>query len=121
MKSYGLVIVLFLSMVLVGTTVSCDAQCPAPRTCVPDRPIPPESVGPVSLPFDFPVWPTLLKTEFHIVPWVSLGKTSVCIPCTNTAIDIPTPCFSLKALPVWIPWLRPLDTECGNCNTSWIP
>jgi hypothetical protein len=82
------------------------------RFCVPERPIPPESLGPTPIPFDVPVWPTLLKTEFHILPWVSLGKASVCLPGTCWALEFPAPCFSLKPIPVWIPWLRPLDLEC---------
>ena len=130
MKSYGLVSILIFSMVLVGASVGCDAAgpcpagtCPGPGgRCIPDRPIPPESVGPISMPFDLPVWPTLLKTEFHILPWVSFGTTSVCLPGTGKSIELPTPCFSMKPIPIWIPWLRPLDTECRDCNTpSWIP
>jgi len=84
------------------------------RTCAPERCIPPESVGKISVPFDVPIWPTLLKTEFHILPWISLGKVSVCIPGTGKAIEFPAPCLSLKPIPIWIPWLRPLDVECKD-------
>lgn len=84
------------------------------RPCVPDLPVPPESVGAVSVPFDVPIWPTIVKTEFNILPWVSFGKASICIPGTCTAIEVPAPCFSLKPIPVWFPWLRPLDVECST-------
>jgi hypothetical protein len=113
--------VVVCTLLLAGMPVSSSALDGCPRSCVPDRPIPPESVGPMSLPFDVPVWPTLLKTEFHILPWVSLGKVSVCLPGTSKAIEFPAPCLSLKPIPVWIPWLRPLDTECKDNNLSWVP
>lgn len=93
----------------------CYAACiPDSTKHTPERPIPPESVGGVSVPFDVPVWPTILKTEFHVLPWISFGTASITIPGTGKCIDIPSPCLSLKAIPVWIPWLRPLDAECND-------
>ena len=82
--------------------------------CLPDMPVPADTVGPVSLPFDIPIWPTIVKTEFNILPWVSFGKASICIPGTCKAVVVPAPCFSLKPIPVWFPWLRPLDVECSK-------
>jgi len=108
------VIVIVGVLVLIGAPAySLTGDC-APRACLPDRPIPPESVGPISIPFDIPIWPTLLKTEFCVLPWISFGKTSVCIPGTCKAIEFPAPCLSLKPIPVWIPWLRPIDVECKD-------
>lgn len=104
------VIVALVSAIALGPTVCFGAG--SARPCLPDMPVPPETVGPVSLPFDVPVWPTIVKTEFNILPWVSLGKASICIPGTCKAIEVPAPCFSLKPIPVWFPWLRPLDVEC---------
>jgi hypothetical protein len=94
--------------------VSVSAWDTVPRYCPPERCIPPESVGEVDIPFDVPIWPTLLKTEFHVLPWVKWGKASVCIPGVCKALEFSCPSFSLKALPVWIPWLRPLDVECED-------
>jgi hypothetical protein len=68
-------------------------------------------VGSIGVPFDVPIWPTLLKTEFNILPWVNFGVATVCLPY-GKSFQIPAPCFSLKPIPIWIPWLRPLDTEC---------
>lgn len=102
------------TILAVGVAEVSFAGGYGPRPCYPDRCIPPESVGGVPLPFDVPIWPTLLKTEFHIMPWVSFGKASVCIPGTSKAIEFYAPCFSLKAIPIWIPWLRPLDAECKD-------
>jgi hypothetical protein len=122
MRVYGIILCAVLLVTAVAIPTSYAASVCAPQRCVPDRPIPPESVGPMSLPFDVPVWPTLLKTEFHIMPWISMGKASVCIPGTCTAIEFPAPCFSLKPIPIWIPWLRPLDVECSSKNDcSWVP
>lgn len=105
------VLVLIALVPFLLTAVSF-AGGPATRPCPPERPIPPESVGSIPVPFDVPIWPTLLKTEFNILPWVSFGKASICIPGTCTAVELPAPCFSLKPIPIWIPWLRPLDVEC---------
>jgi len=102
------------ALVLVtAPPVLLAADC-GPRPCLQDIPIPPGSIGPVSVPFDVPIWPTLLKTEFHILPWVSFGRASICIPGTACALEIPAPCLSLKPIPIWIPWLRPLDAECKD-------
>ncbi|MBI5248960.1 MAG: hypothetical protein HY912_05645 [Desulfomonile tiedjei] len=105
---------------LVASPLCFSADCGG-RPCYQDPPMPPESVGPMSLPFDVPIWPTLIKTEFHILPWVSLGKASVCIPGTSKSFEIPAPCLSLKPIPVWFPWLRPVDTECNDCGAPKIP
>jgi hypothetical protein len=53
------------------------------------------------------------------MPWVNLGKAAVCLPYSGKAIEIPVPVFSLKPIPLWIPWLRPLDieTSCGDRPT----
>jgi hypothetical protein len=106
---------------LIGAPVCSFAGDFATRQCLPDRPIPPETVGPISIPFEFPIWPTLLKTEFHVLPWISLGKASVCIPGTCKAIEFPAPCLSLKPIPIWIPWLRPLDVECKDSDCVALP
>jgi hypothetical protein len=111
MRGYIKVACTILSLLFVVTPLVCLGGDSVPRPCLPDRPIPPETVGPMSLPFDIPVWPTILKTEFHVLPWVSLGKASVCLPYCSWAIEIPAPNFSLKPIPLWIPWLRPLDVE----------
>jgi len=112
---------LAFTILLAGMPSGASAQNCGPRPCVPDRPIPPESVGSIGLPFDIPIWPTLLKTEFNILPWVSLGKVSVCIPGTGKSVEFTAPCLSLKAIPVWIPWLRPVDAECQDSGLSWVP
>ena len=104
-------VLVLIAVCVSGASFCFGAGC-YPRPCVPDRPVPPESVGPINVPFDVPIWPTLLKTEFNIIPWVSFGKASVCLPGTCTAIEFPCPSLSLKPLPVWFPWLRPLDVEC---------
>jgi hypothetical protein len=114
-------VILMLAMLLPAVALPCFAGEAGYRTCVPDRPIPPESVGPISVPFDFPIWPTLIKTEFNILPWVSIGRASVCIPCTCKTIEFPAPCFSLKPIPVWFPWLRPLDVECQEKGACGVP
>lgn len=116
MKKYMLPIVALCILTGCFATVAWSADPCGPRGCIPDRCIPPESIGSVSVPFDVPIWPTLLKTEFHIMPWLSFGKASVCIPCTSKAVEFPAPCLSLKPIPMWIPWFRPLDAECkGAC------
>jgi len=101
-------------LVVAAMPLAAFAGAAGPRPCPPERPIPPESVGSIGLPFDIPIWPTLLKTEFHVLPWVSLGRASVCIPGTCWAVEFPAPCLSLKPIPVWIPWLRPLDVDCTS-------
>jgi hypothetical protein len=115
-----LVVAVCLSLLAaVGLVFDCSAGQPAgTRNCAPDRPIPPESVGSISVPFDLPIWPTLLKTEFHILPWVSLSKVSVCIPGTCKAVEFSAPVFSLKPIPLWFPWLRPLDVETSDTSCS---
>ncbi|MDQ7781972.1 MAG: hypothetical protein RDU20_03770 [Desulfomonilaceae bacterium] len=120
MKASGLVVVTIVIAALVLVPALCIAGGYGSRPCVPDRPLPPETVGSISVPFDVPIWPTLVKTEFHILPWISFGKASVCIPGTNKAIEFSAPCLSLKPVPVWFPWLRPLDVDCsaaGACPT----
>jgi len=84
----------------------------SPRQCLPERPVPPETLGGIGVPFDVPVYPTIVKTEFHILPWVNFGKCSICLPYCSKPIEIPAPCFSLQPVPVWFPWLRPVDSEC---------
>jgi hypothetical protein len=108
-------------IVLIAAPVCSFAGDYATRQCLPDRPIPPETVGPISVPFDLPIWPTLLKTEFHVLPWISMGKASVCLPGTCKAIEFPAPCLSLKPIPIWIPWLRPLDVECKDSECVALP
>ncbi len=108
-------------MLLIGAPIYSFAGESPSRPCYPDRPIPPETVGPISVPFDIPIWPTLLKTEFHVLPWISLGKASVCIPGTCKAVEFPAPCLSLKPIPIWIPWLRPLDVECKDSECVALP
>jgi hypothetical protein len=103
-----------LMLIVVAMPLAVLAGGAGPQPCPPERPIPPESVGSIGLPFDVPIWPTLLKTEFHVLPWVTVGKASVCVPGTCWAVEFPAPCFSLKAIPVWIPWLRPLDVDCRD-------
>jgi hypothetical protein len=102
---------IFFLILCVGGPVWSQAGPCGPRVCVPDRPIPPESVGSISVPFDVPIWPTLLKTEFNILPWINFGRVSVCLPGTGRSIQFPAPHLSLKPIPIWIPWLRPLDAE----------
>jgi hypothetical protein len=120
MSSLRIRSLLAMSLLVIALGTSSLAGEPCARPCVPDRPIPPESVGPVSVPFDVPVWPTLIKTEFHILPWISFGKASVCLPGTCKTIEFPAPCLSMKPIPVWFPWLRPLGVECKEnelCRT----
>jgi hypothetical protein len=112
MRVHKIIIVLFVSAVVLAVPLHCDSAECIPRICVPDRPVPPESVGPIPIPFDIPVWPTIIRTEFNILPWVTFGKASICLPGTCRSIDIPAPCLSLKPVPFWFPWLRPLDAEC---------
>lgn len=100
-----------ITIVLVLALTASIAGAGSPGPCIPERPIPPESVGSIGVPFDVPIWPTLLKTEFNILPWVNFGMATVCLPYTGKSFQIPAPCFSLKPIPVWIPWLRPLDAE----------
>jgi hypothetical protein len=121
MRLSAMVAFVVITLLLAGAPTGSLAQECGARPCLPDRPIPPESVGPIGLPFDVPIWPTLLKTEFHIMPWISLGKVSVCLPGSCKAIEFTAPCFSLKAIPVWIPWLRPLDVDCKDNCLSWVP
>ena len=104
-------LLLVVALVLIGFPTLSHAGAPVARPCVPERPIPPESVGSISLPFDVPIWPTLLKTEFNILPWLSFGKASICLPGSCKAIQFPAPYLSLKPIPIWIPWLRPLDID----------
>lgn len=106
------VLTLILSLVF-SAFAYCGDNCP-PRQCLPDRPVPPETIGSLSIPFDLPIWPTMVKTEFHILPWVSLSKVSVCLPGSCKAIEFRAPCLSLKPIPIWFPWLRPLDVECKD-------
>ncbi len=121
MQTPRLVLVtIVVAALLILPTLSFSAGC-GPRPCVPDRPVPPESVGSVSVPFDVPIWPTLIKTEFHILPWISFGKASVCIPGTSKAFEFPAPCLSLKPIPVWFPWLRPLDVDCAPTGACPAP
>jgi hypothetical protein len=119
MKTRNVVVILLAALMLFILGSPCLSG-EGPSQCLPDRPIPPETVGSMSLPFDVPVWPTLVKTEFHILPWVSLSKAQVCIPWTGKAIQFTAPCLSLKPIPVWFPWLRPIDAECGNCEPAKI-
>ena len=121
MKVPRVAAILVLTMLLLAVGVSCFAAEAGYRTCVPDRPIPPESVGPVEVPFDLPIWPTLIKTEFNILPWVTMGTASVCVPGTGKTIEFPAPCFSLKPIPVWFPWLRPVDVECQEKGACGVP
>ena len=114
MKTLRVAALIVLSLSFLAVPLFCVAGDGGFRPCIPDRPVPPESVGPIGLPFDIPIWPTLLKTEFHILPWVSFGKASVCIPGTCKSVEIPAPCLSLKPIPIWIPWLRPLDVDCKD-------
>jgi len=112
MKVLQILIVALLASGLIF--FPCHAQpggC-GPKPCLPDRLLPPETIGPMSLPFDVPIYPTLIKTEFHILPWISFGKASICLPYSCTAIELPLPCLSLKPIPVWFPWLRPIDVDC---------
>jgi hypothetical protein len=120
MKTVGVALVLVAVAVfacLPSTTLALDC---GPRVCVPERPIPPETVGPIGIPFDLPVWPTIIKTEFNIIPWMSFKRVSICLPGSCKAIVCPAPCFSLKPLPVWFPWLRPVDVECTP-SPCWVP
>jgi hypothetical protein len=115
MRTYRLVAVVWIvALTLFTVPIAAIAADCGPRPCPPDPGIPPESIGGVGIPFDVPIWPVLLKTEFHILPWVKLGKASVCIPGTSKAIEFTCPNFSLKPIPIWIPWLRPLDVECKD-------
>jgi hypothetical protein len=98
----------------------CGDNC-STRQCLPDRPVPPETIGGLSIPFDLPIWPTMIKTEFHILPWVSLNKVSICLPGRCKAIEFRAPCLSLKPIPVWFPWLRPLDVECKDPEICRLP
>lgn len=109
-----LIVVLTLILSLVFSAFAYCADNCAPRQCLPDRPVPPETIGSLSIPFDLPIWPTMVKTEFHILPWVSLSKVSFCLPGSCKAIEFRAPCLSLKPIPVWFPWLRPLDVECKD-------
>lgn len=112
---------LVMLVLLIASPAICGPTTAVPRPCIPDPGIPAESLGPLSIPFDVPVWPTLLKTEVHIVPWVSLGTVSICLPGSCKSWDIPFPSFSLKPLPLWFPWLRPLDVEFKDCDYRWVP
>ncbi|HMK35944.1 MAG TPA: hypothetical protein VK463_12800 [Desulfomonilaceae bacterium] len=121
MKISRTVLSLSLTIMLLAVAPIAFAADPCVRGCAPDRPIPPESVGSLSLPFDLPIWPTLIKTEFHILPWISLGKASVCLPGSTKAIEFPALSLSLKPVPVWFPWLRPLDVECKDNDLCKVP
>ncbi|MDQ1238136.1 MAG: hypothetical protein QG577_320 [Thermodesulfobacteriota bacterium] len=122
MKSSRFLVVMVCVSVLggLGGSVCFADQC-GPRVCLPDRPIPPESVGPIPIPFDVPIWPTLIRTEFHILPWISFGKASICLPYACKPVELPMPCLSLKPVPFWFPWLRPLDAECSSPGACPIP
>jgi hypothetical protein len=121
MKSAHAIVAVLLALAIVATPMDCPcAEC-GPRVCLPDRPVPPESVGAIPVPFDVPIWPTIIKTEFNILPWITIGKASVCLPGTCTPIEFPAPCLSLKPIPFWFPWLRPLDTECSAQSGCSIP
>jgi len=112
--------IIAMCVVVMGATHSFSDSC-NPRACLPEHPIPPESVGSIPVPFDLPIWPTLIKTEFHILPWVTFGKASICLPGTCRSVEIPAPCFSLKPVPFWFPWLRPLDAECSGTAGCRVP
>jgi hypothetical protein len=114
MKIVTLLGVCMMALVLVGGPVAAAGPPYATTPCVPDRPVPPETIGGISFPFDIPIWPTIVKTEFHILPWISFGKANICLPGCSKPIQIPAPCFSLQPIPVWFPWLRPLDVECQS-------
>lgn len=114
MRNSVFAVLTVLVLVLVMAPLSGIAGNYGARPCPPERCIPPETIGKISIPFDVPIWPTLLKTEFHVLPWISFGKASVCIPGTRKALEFTAPCLSLKPIPVWIPWLRPLDVECKD-------
>jgi hypothetical protein len=113
MKLKKIAYILAIVLTLCSAHIAFGNDC-VPGRCVPDRPIPPESVGSIGVPFDLPVWPTIVKTEFHILPWLSFGKASICLPGCSKPIDVPAPCLSMKPIPVWFPWLRPLDVECKD-------
>ncbi|MGO8821487.1 MAG: hypothetical protein ACLPVO_01295 [Desulfomonilaceae bacterium] len=116
-----LIVFLALAFSLGIVSLALCADCSPARRCVPDCPVPPESIGCMSLPFDIPIWPTMIKTEFHILPWVSLSKFSVCLPGRCQALEFRFPCLSLKPVPVWFPWLKPLDAECKNSEAYPVP
>jgi hypothetical protein len=111
MRTFFSIGALVVMILCIGGSVFGQAAPCGPGPCVPERPIPPESVGTISLPFDVPVWPTLLKTEFNIMPWLNFDRIRVCLPMTGRTIEFPAPHLSLKPIPIWIPWLRPLDAE----------
>jgi hypothetical protein len=123
MKDFRLAcVVLIVALAAAALPVSSVAgDCAPPRVCAPDPCIPPESVGGIGVPFDLPIWPTIIKTEFHIFPWLSFSKASVCIPGSCKAIEFPAPCLTLKPIPVWFPWLRPLCIENCPPGVSGIP
>jgi hypothetical protein len=114
-------VICVLALVLCCAPLICGAGGTVPRSCLPDSAPPAESMGPLSVPLDIPICPTLVKTEFHIFPWVSLGTASICIPGTGKSIAIPAPCFSLKPVPVWFPWFRPIDAECTDRSNCGLP
>lgn len=116
--------ILFLGLFAISVIAGVEPASASdfcPRVCVPDRPVPPETVGPISVPFDIPIWPTIVRTELNIMPWISFGKASICLPGTCRSIEFPAPCLSLKPIPVWFPWLRPLDVECNSPSSCSIP
>lgn len=115
MKRRSIIYTIALIILLVSAPCTWAADyVKSGQPCVPDRPVPPESVGGIGIPFDLPIWPTIIKTEFHILPWVSFGKANICLPGCSKPISIPAPCLSMKPIPVWFPWLRPLDIECNS-------
>ncbi len=114
MRIIAVVLAVGLSLGMLFPMTGIAGDICAPRHCVPERPIPPESVGSIGLPFDIPIWPTLLKTEFNILPWISFKKTSICFPGSCKSLEFTAPSLSLEAIPIWIPWLRPLDIECRD-------
>lgn len=122
MIRYANFIILAVMVVFLGIgSIGHCGDCSPARQCLPDQPVPPESIGSMSLPFDIPIWPTIIKTEFHILPWISLNKVSVCLPGSCRAVEFRAPCLSLKPIPFWFPWLRPLDVECKNSEVCRIP
>lgn len=114
------ILILIMALLIIIPSV-CLAGNSIPRPCLPDKPPPPETIGPIAIPFDLPIWPTLIKTEFHVLPWVSLGTFSVCLPGCSQAYEFKAPCLSLKPIPIWFPWLRPLDAECKDSEVVKIP
>lgn len=121
MKFVRFFVAFIVTALLAAGGMLCSADQCGPRVCLPERPIPPESIGPIPIPFDLPIVPTLVKTEFHILPWISFGKASICLPYACKPVEFPAPCLSLKPVPFWFPWLRPFDAECSSPQANPIP